>query len=206
MFDIWDVHGRSIPYTIRPPRPDESVQRVAPSAAPRLRLHSDPSMRRAVAAYEARREQDARRRNPVAEAWMSRPVVTLPAGSDLHAAWSLFRARKFRHIPIVDPRDRNRRKPPVGMLSDRDLLFHLGEQDENPTAQLPDLRVDDLMTTDVLCARPGTSINRVAHVMVEERLGAVPIVDPDQGLIGILTRGDILRLVVELTGTTLPSL
>lgn len=211
MFDIWDVQGRQIPYTLRPPKPDERVQGVAQPAA--VKGQTDPLLRRAVAAYADRREQDAKTRNPVVEAWMSRPVVTLPSGTPLQDAWMLFHARQFRHVPVVDSAPGGRRRAPVGLLSDRDLLAHFGQrlqegggfEDPGMDPGADDV-VDAVMRTDVLSARPGTSIHRVAHVMVRESLGAVPVVDPEHGLVGILTRGDILRLTVELTGTSLPSL
>lgn len=206
MFDIWDIQGRQIPYTMRPPKPDERVQSVAQSATVRTRRETDPVLRRAVAAYEDRREQGAKSRNPVVESWMSRPVVTLSAGTPLLDAWTLFRARQFRHLPVMDSGPGGRQAAPLGLLSDRDLLAHFGQRLQDGGGLEGGEVVEDVMRTDVLCARPGTSIHRVAHVMVRESLGAMPVVDPEHGLVGILTRGDILRLVVELTGTTLPSL
>lgn len=206
MFDIWDVHGRAIPYTQRPPKPNSALPPAGPVAAPRPEERGESHAFRAVAAYQATQKKDSvSRPTPRAEDWMSRPVVTVQSGTPLVDAWTLFRARQFRQIPVVEPDDPAGLRPPIGMLSDRDLLLFFADHG-SIHGELPSTPVDDVMQTDVLTARPGTSIHRVAHVMVREGLGAMPIVDPEDGLIGILTRGDIMRLAVELTATDLAPL
>jgi acetoin utilization protein AcuB len=49
----------------------------------------------------------------------------------------------------------------------------------------------------VLTAHPDTSIRDIARVFFEERIGAVPIVDRGETLVGIVTRSDILRTILN---------
>ena len=57
--------------------------------------------------------------------------------------------------------------------------------------------VASIMKTNVLTARPATEIRSVANVMFKQRIGAMPIVDEGGKLVGILTRSDILKAVIN---------
>ena len=97
---------------------------------------------------------------------------------------------RYRHVPIVSAEDKL-----VGIVSDRDFIAP-------PGAGKPDIaargeRLEDVMITNVLSARPGASIREIARVMFEERIGAMPIVSEDERLVGILTRSDIVRTVIN---------
>jgi acetoin utilization protein AcuB len=74
----------------------------------------------------------------------------------------------------------------VGMLSDRELLANPWDE-RNVSAR---------MATPVLTATPDASIRDIARVLIEERIGAMPIADDHGRLVGLLTRTDILRAVV----------
>lgn len=51
----------------------------------------------------------------------------------------------------------------------------------------------DVMTTNVVTATPETSIHDIARAMLENRISAVPIVDQDQRVLGIVSEGDLMR-------------
>lgn len=57
----------------------------------------------------------------------------------------------------------------------------------------------EIMTTNVACARADQSIHEVAHVLLERSVSALPVVDDDGRLIGVISEGDLLRRVE--TGT-----
>ena len=59
----------------------------------------------------------------------------------------------------------------------------------------PDVR--DIMATPVLTAHADTEIREIARVLFEERIGAVPIVDSQGQLVGMVTRSDILRTIMN---------
>jgi acetoin utilization protein AcuB len=80
------------------------------------------------------------------------------------------------------------------MLSDRDLLRDALAQRTGEVK--PATRVGQLMATRVLTARPEAGIRQVARILFEERIGAMPIVDAEGALVGILTRSDVLRAVL----------
>ena len=118
----------------------------------------------------------------LAQQIMSSPVTTVRADQALEEATAIFQSHRFRHLPVLSSEGRL-----VGILSDRDAL------------SLPDgvWKVSEVMTRGVLTARPQAEIREMARIMLEERIGAMPIVNEAHELVGILTRTDILRTVVH---------
>jgi acetoin utilization protein AcuB len=82
----------------------------------------------------------------------------------------------------------------VGMVSYRDLLHHVPElitsADQRQAARR---RLAEIMTARVISATPVTEIREIARVMLDERIHAVPILDPNRRLVGILASRDLLQ-------------
>lgn len=53
------------------------------------------------------------------------------------------------------------------------------------------MKVSDLMTTDVATCSANDSLNRAAQIMWERRCGSVPVVGPDDRLVGMVTDRDL---------------
>lgn len=51
----------------------------------------------------------------------------------------------------------------------------------------------DLMTRDVLSVMPETSVADVAHLILKNRISALPVVDADRRLLGMVSEGDLIR-------------
>ncbi len=115
---------------------------------------------------------------------MSAPVITLASEASLRTAVALFREHRFRHVPVCEPSGML-----VGILSDRDLL--------RDGVLADSALIAEVMTTPVLTAHPETVVREIARVMFEEHLGAIPIVDVAGALVGIITRSDILRALIN---------
>ena len=82
----------------------------------------------------------------------------------------------------------------VGMVSYGDLLHHVPElitaADQRQASRR---RLAEIMTSRVISATPVTEIREIARVMLDERIHAVPILDHNRGLVGILTTRDLLE-------------
>ncbi len=125
-----------------------------------------------------------------AEQIMTTPVLSLNINNTVAEARALFAQRRFRHVPILGPEGLV-----LGMLSDRDL-FHY--EDEGA-----DVVVARLMTRHVLVATANEGIRDIARTLFEQRIGAMPIVDENHALTGMVTRSDILRTLVNREGLEL---
>jgi len=133
--------------------------------------------------------------------WMSRRVVSIRPDARLSEAAALMRARKIRHLPVVERGGR-----PVGIVTARDLrqaLFAPAVQDglQNLRGVLDTLVVRDVMTRGVVSVRAATSIREAARLMHERRVGALPVVERDR-LVGMLTESDVLDGFQRVLGAT----
>lgn len=124
---------------------------------------------------------------------MSRPVKVLHVESLLHEAWDLVKDNRFRHLPILKD------GVVVGLVSDRELLRQLQYIEGRHENVSQDLFVRDVMVTRVMCARPETEISHIAKVFIQERIGAMPILQTEGALVGIVTRSDILKTIVSVS-------
>jgi CBS domain-containing protein len=120
---------------------------------------------------------------------MISPVQTLDESASLAEGWRFITEKRYRHVPVVAGGRL------VGIVSDRDLLREAVRQALEPEKRNPG--VADLMHSPVMTARPDTPIRQVARVMFEERVGSIPIVDARGALLGMITRSDLLRVLVE---------
>lgn len=113
---------------------------------------------------------------------MTSNVVTLSPGSTLGDAREIFTTKRIHHIPIVD------KKKLVGLITSWDI-FKLGLS----AVAYQDMRVSEVMTTHLATLEPEQHIGAAAEVLMEHLFHAVPIVNDDYELVGIVTTYDILR-------------
>jgi acetoin utilization protein AcuB len=114
---------------------------------------------------------------------MTRAPVCLPAHATVRQALAALFELDARHLPIVDE-DRQ----VIGMVSDRDLRSREGGLDD---------KLSTLMSTDVLTVGAEASVADVVERMVEFRVGALPVIDPEGALVGIVSYIDVLRAMAR---------
>ena len=54
------------------------------------------------------------------------------------------------------------------------------------------MHVADIMTRKVVTARPNTSVSAVAHLLRDNTISSVPVVDDHDHVVGIISEGDLL--------------
>jgi len=121
---------------------------------------------------------------------MSAPVVTVSRETDYQQALQLMQEKRLRRLPVVD---RERRL--VGIVAERDLLL--------AATRYPRAGVDvgEFMATDIVSATPDMDIGAAARLMLEHRVGGLPVLEGG-ALVGIITESDIFRRFVEMQGNT----
>jgi CBS domain-containing protein len=75
----------------------------------------------------------------------------------------------------------------AGILSERDVLTRVVTEELPPSG----VRVDQVMTRDVICCEPSDDLDDVSGIMKTHRIRHVPVCDGDGGLRGIISIGDI---------------
>jgi acetoin utilization protein AcuB len=121
---------------------------------------------------------------------MTRDPVTLTARETVGQADEVMTQNKFRQIPIV------RGKELVGIVTDRDVRSFLSgsllgnPQDRDRALNTP---VQEIMTTDPITTSPDDDLQEILEILIEEKIGGIPVVDETEGLVGIVTYVDLLR-------------
>ena len=77
---------------------------------------------------------------------------------------------------------------PLGIFSERDLMTRVILARRDPMTT----RVDEVMTTDVMCVGPGTPAREAMAIMTEKRCRHLPVVSHGE-VVGILSIGDLVR-------------
>ena len=127
---------------------------------------------------------------------MTRKVFTLQRGKKLFIAQQIMEWAHVRHVPVVDAGQRL-----VGMLSHRDLLRAAISSETSSIAtmerrqHLAQIAVGDVMRERVISIGPQATCREAAKLMLDNKIGALPVVDEDSHLLGILTTQDLLQLV-----------
>jgi CBS domain-containing protein len=75
----------------------------------------------------------------------------------------------------------------VGMFSERDILRRVVAERRDPAATT----VGEVMTTEVLCCRPHTTIDEARGVMKNRRVRHLPVLDDTDQLCGLISIGDL---------------
>ena len=70
-------------------------------------------------------------------------------------------------------------------------------EDDQKTYYVRDKTVADVMSNQVITADPTSNARRIAKVMMDYHLSALPIVDEHDSLLGLVSRSDILRAVIN---------
>jgi acetoin utilization protein AcuB len=129
---------------------------------------------------------------------MTREVVVLSPQTTAAEALGMCRERRIRHLPVLEEGRL------VGIVSDRDLRSAapaLGDPDR--ASALEKIRISEVMTREVVTARPGDPIEEAANRMRERRIGCLPVVEEGE-LAGIVTSSDVMEALVYLMGAHEP--
>jgi len=158
------------------------------------RQTADHAARLAQQAYQQQvRQAPAPKPALLAQDLMTSPVTWLPSDSTLLEAWTVMKRTGIHHLPVTSVHGTL-----VGMISNHDLLPYAHELESvNPPGSSAGHKLARVMSSRVLSATPTTEIREIALVMLDEHVGAIPILDGSRHLLGILTTSDILRAIVH---------
>ena len=120
---------------------------------------------------------------------MSSPVLTVEVDESLWDAWQLLFVSGLRHLVVLE-----RNGTCLGVLSDRNILAEVPATSEH----LGHRHVRDVLAmVPLVSVRPGDSPIDVARVMADHAVEAVPVLDSEKRLVGIVTESDVVRWLVR---------
>jgi CBS domain-containing protein len=120
---------------------------------------------------------------------MTKDPLTVQAMETVGAAEVLMSNNSFRQLPVVSERKL------VGIVTDRDIRSFLSGSLYDPDAREKALnaKIKDVMTTDPLTLSPDHELQEAVELLIDEKIGGIPVITDAAELVGIVTYVDVLR-------------
>jgi CBS domain-containing protein len=126
---------------------------------------------------------------------MTETVVVIEADRPVSEALECFQQYPIHHLPVV----RNGRL--VGMLSSADLikLEFFAPKTAPERARFLDerFRIEQIMRTPVTSRGPAASVAEVSELIIDSGVHAVPIIDENEQVVGLVSTTDIIRTLLR---------
>ena len=132
---------------------------------------------------------------------MATDLITVEAETTLADAKGLMQDNNIRHLPVVDSKGKL-----LGIVTDRDMRDAQpsslldSEAYERTYAQVMQHKVKDIMTKDPLTISVFYTLQDTLLVMGKKKVGALPVIDEDGYLQGIMSTRDLLRSFTNIMG------
>ena len=135
----------------------------------------------------------------------SRDVISIPPSKSIKDTAKVMMEHEFRRLPITDPGSGKL----LGIVTVMDILDFFGggkkfniiekKYEDNFLAAINE-PVKEIMTRDLITLLNKSSIGQTIEVMLSNQLGAIPLVDGDGKLAGIVTERDIALSLAGVAG------
>ncbi len=121
---------------------------------------------------------------------MTKNPLTVIASETVGQVDEMMSEHKIRQLPVVNCGEL------VGIVTDRDIRSFLSgwrteSQEEREKAL--STKVRDIMTTGPITLSPDNGLQEAVELLIDEKIGGIPVVDEVEGLVGIVTYVDALR-------------
>jgi acetoin utilization protein AcuB len=136
---------------------------------------------------------------------MKTDLISVRPETTLAEAKALMQDNNFRHLPVVDDNDKL-----VGIITDRDMRdahpssLLTEEAYQRTLAEVMQHPVEKIMTRDPITISPYYTLQDTLLVIGQKKVGALPVVDEEGHLKGIMSTRDLLRAFVNIMGINEP--
>jgi len=136
---------------------------------------------------------------------MTHPVITIHPELPIQEAHDIMRQENIRRLVVVDNRGHLR-----GIVSESDIL----EASPSEVTSLSiweinylmsKIRVDQVMTRDVITVDVDTPIEEAARMMADKKIGSLPVTQESR-LVGIITETTLFRIFLEMFAAREPGI
>ena len=124
---------------------------------------------------------------------MTRGVIYIEDSMTILECYEAMREHNVQQLPIIADNELHLK----GMVTTNDILHYIMDDldyAKNNTAK----HIYDISTKKIITTDPISDIRRVAKVMCDFDLNAIPVVNGNDVLVGIVTRSNILKAVSSI--------
>jgi acetoin utilization protein AcuB len=125
---------------------------------------------------------------------MSNDPLTVSPSDTVGKAEELMYENHYRQLPVVE------NKQLIGIVSDRDIRSFLAQPsfvEPEKRARALRTKVNEIMTAKPLTVSPEDDLREAVELLIDEKIGGIPVVDETEGLVGIVTYVDVLRFFLN---------
>ena len=156
-------------------------------------LYEGKITKEATDAYKQMTNLDTREDIYHVEQIMSYNVVTVQDNQTVKECYELMKEHTIQQLPIIAENKLHLK----GIITRHDILKYLVNDlelsEENFEKTIESISTKKIITTD-----PISDIRRVSQVMLDFNLNAIPVVNSNDILVGIVSRNDIIKAVASL--------
>ena len=129
---------------------------------------------------------------------MTTQVVAVRSGATFKEMAAALRQYRVSAFPVIDEHEKV-----IGIVSEADLLAKealtdpgvlTGVLDHRDVSKAEGLTAGDLMTPRAVTVKPEDSVEHAAQLMYFLKVKRMPVVDADGGLVGLVSRADVLAV------------
>jgi acetoin utilization protein AcuB/CBS domain-containing protein len=129
--------------------------------------------------------------------WMRAPAMTVNIAAPLSEALAIMRQHDIRRLPVVFDTGELRGIITQGDIRGADVLRVGGIDPPTIADALRQIKIYEVMTEHPLTVSPNTSLREAAMLMIENKIGGLPVVDADNMVVGIITESDLFEALVQ---------
>lgn len=129
--------------------------------------------------------------------YMRTPAVTINIAAPLSDALALMREHDVRRLPIVIDTGELRGIITQGDIRGADIMRVAGLDPLDIAHALRQVKVYEVMTEDAIAVSPETGLREAAMLMIENKIGGLPVVDEQNHVVGIITESDLFETLVQ---------
>jgi CBS domain-containing protein len=122
--------------------------------------------------------------------YMTKTPVTIRQDADYGTAFDIMEAKNLHHLPVVYAAE-----AVVGILTRRDLQLAARHFQEAP------VEVVEVMHTPVFTTTADAPLVKAAAMMMENRIGCLPVLDDRKQVVGMVTETDLFRALIDSIGS-----
>ncbi len=123
--------------------------------------------------------------------YCNREVVVVDRGESVREAVKLMRDQHVGSLVVTE--QQGAQQKPVGILTDRDIVIEILAED----VDMDSVNIGDIMSDQLVKVSEDSSLLDAVSLMKQRGVRRLPVVNDQDGLVGILTVDDIIDLLSE---------
>ena len=129
--------------------------------------------------------------------YMRTPAVTINLAAPLSDALALMREHDIRRLPVVIDTGELRGIITQGDIRGADVMRIAGLDPLDIAQALRQVKVYEVMTENPIAITPETGLREAALLMIENKVGGLPVIDEQHQVLGIITESDLFETLVQ---------